>query len=57
MKRLSARKDEIRANLSLGGVGERYTPSEQEIELAENAARAIGLSVAGVDLIHLVPKD
>lgn len=51
MKRLSARKDEIRANLSLGGVGEPYEPSELEIQLAENAARALGLSVAGVDLI------
>ena len=51
MERYSARKDEIRANLSLGGRGVAYEPSESEIELAEQAARAVGLSVAGVDLI------
>lgn len=51
MKRLSARKDEIRANLSLGGIGEAHIPSQLEIELAESAAKALDLSVAGVDLI------
>jgi ribosomal protein S6--L-glutamate ligase len=51
MKRLSARKDEIRANLSLGGIGQPYKPSEYEIELAEKAAKSVGLSVAGVDLL------
>jgi ribosomal protein S6--L-glutamate ligase len=51
MKRISARKDEIRANLSLGGRGLVYKPSESEIEMAECAAKAVGLSVAGVDII------
>jgi ribosomal protein S6--L-glutamate ligase len=51
MKRTSARQDEIRANLSLGGKGEPYTPTETEIDLAERAARAVGLTVAGVDII------
>ena len=51
MKRLSAGKDEIRANLSLGGTGAPYDPSPFEIEIAEKAARAMGLSVAGVDII------
>jgi ribosomal protein S6--L-glutamate ligase len=51
MERVSARKDEIRANLALGGKGLAYSPSEQEISLAEKAAKALGLSVAGVDLI------
>jgi ribosomal protein S6--L-glutamate ligase len=51
MKRLSARRDEIRANISLGGRGIAYRPSEHEIEMAEKAAKAIGLSVAGVDII------
>ena len=51
MKREAGRRDEIRANLSLGGVGTTYQPSEYEIELAERAARAVGLSVAGVDMI------
>lgn len=51
MKRLSSRKDEIRANLSLGGIGLPYEPSEREVEMAEKAAKAIGLSIAGVDII------
>lgn len=51
MQRVSTRKDEIRANLSLGGKGLAYIPSEHEIEIAERAARACGLSVAGVDLL------
>jgi ribosomal protein S6--L-glutamate ligase len=51
MKRTSVRKHEIRTNISLGGKGESYTPSELEIELAEKAAKAVGLSVAGVDII------
>jgi ribosomal protein S6--L-glutamate ligase len=51
MERVSSGKDEIRANLSLGGRGRPYLPSEAEKELAEKAAKAIGLSVAGVDLL------
>jgi ribosomal protein S6--L-glutamate ligase len=51
MKRISVRKDEIRANLSLGGKGVPYQPSPLEIEIAEKAAKAIGLSVAGVDIL------
>jgi ribosomal protein S6--L-glutamate ligase len=51
MKRLSAKKDEIRANLSLGGLGFPYSASEDEIKLAEQAAEAIGLPVAGVDIL------
>jgi len=51
MERLSTRRDEIRANLSLGGKGLPYAPSDHEIELAEKAAKALGLNVAGVDLI------
>jgi RimK family alpha-L-glutamate ligase len=51
MKRISAGKDEIRANLSLGGHGRPYTPSEEEIEIAQKAAKATGLAVAGVDLM------
>jgi len=52
MQRVSTRRDEIRANLSLGGKGLPYEPSEQEIEMAEKAAKAVGLSVAGVDLLR-----
>lgn len=51
MQRVSSGKDEIRANLSLGGHGLPYEPSAAEIEIAEKAAKALGLSVAGVDLL------
>ena len=51
MKREAVRRDEIRANISLGGMGLSYRASEWETELAERAARAVGLSVAGVDII------
>ena len=51
MRREARRRDEVRANLSLGGVGSAYEPSEEEIVMAEQAARAVGLSVAGVDII------
>lgn len=52
MKRESAGKDEIRANLALGGKGFPYTPSLSERQLAVRAARAVGLhEAAGVDII------
>jgi ribosomal protein S6--L-glutamate ligase len=51
MKREAVRKDEIRANISLGGLGLSHKPSDWETELAERAAKAVGLSVAGVDII------
>ena len=51
MKRVSNKKDEFRANISLGGRGEIYKPSEAELEMARAAAKAVGLSVAGVDMI------
>ncbi|HVO86111.1 MAG TPA: ATP-grasp domain-containing protein [Candidatus Binatia bacterium] len=51
MRRISTRKDEIRANISLGGAGYAYKANAYEIELAERSARAVGLSVAGVDIL------
>lgn len=51
MKRMAVRTDEFRANISLGGKGLPYKPSEYEVELAEKAAKAVGLSIAGVDII------
>jgi ribosomal protein S6--L-glutamate ligase len=51
MKRIATKKGEIRANISLGGKGLPYEPSGTEITLAERAAKAIGLNVAGVDII------
>ncbi len=49
MERRSAH--DFRANLSAGGVGFPYVPSEPERELAIEAARAVGAVNAGVDLL------
>ena len=51
MKRVSNKKDEFRANISLGGTGTLYKPSESELEMARAAAKAVGLIVGGVDII------
>jgi ribosomal protein S6--L-glutamate ligase len=51
MKRMATKKDEIRANITLGGQGLFYEPSETETQTAINAAKAMGLGVAGVDII------
>jgi ribosomal protein S6--L-glutamate ligase len=51
MKRISVKKDEIRANISLGGQGQPYDPSDAECSIAIKAAKAMGLGVAGVDII------
>jgi len=51
MKRTSVKKDEIRANLSLGGKGSSYKPTELEAYMAQKAAESLGLLVAGVDIL------
>jgi ribosomal protein S6--L-glutamate ligase len=52
MERMSAKRDEIRANISLGGLGSPYEATAEEMKMAERAAKAVGLSVvAGVDVI------
>jgi len=39
-------------NISKGGRGERYCPTEQERELAIESASAVGARFAGVDLVY-----
>ncbi len=51
MKR-KAKPGEFRSNVHLGGSVENYDLNEQEKESAIKAARVLGLSVAGVDLIQ-----
>ncbi|WP_026313144.1 ATP-grasp domain-containing protein [Actinobacillus capsulatus] len=48
----SGNEGEFRANLHLGGKVQRIVLTEEEQQLAVKAAKAIGLSVAGVDLIR-----
>ena len=51
MKR-KAKPGEFRSNVHLGGSVEKYNLTEQEEESAIKAAKVLGLSVAGVDLIQ-----
>jgi ribosomal protein S6--L-glutamate ligase len=51
MKR-KAKPGEFRSNVHLGGSVENYVLTEQEKESAIKAAKVLGLSVAGVDLIQ-----
>ncbi len=61
MKRISKKKGEFRANISLGGQGVKYKPTPQEEKLAVDISKAIGLEICGVDLIRteegLVPIE
>jgi ribosomal protein S6--L-glutamate ligase len=43
---------EFRSNLHQGGVAEKIKLSKQEKEVAIQAAKALGLAVAGVDLLQ-----
>lgn len=49
------RKGDFRANFSLGGTVELFTPDESTISLAKKALKAVGMTIAGVDI--LVTKD
>jgi len=43
---------DFRANIQNGGSALPYTPMEEEIALAAQACSALGLSFAGVDILH-----
>ena len=43
---------DFRSNIAVGGMGEAYCPSEEEVELAVRCCRVLGLHFAGVDLLH-----
>lgn len=43
--------DDFRANLTLGGSMQAYTPSREECELAVSVTKTLGLDFAGVDLL------
>lgn len=48
----NAEEEEFRANLSLGGKAEIYEPTQREREMAIKSAEAVGLEIAGVDIMH-----
>ncbi len=52
MKR-KAGANEWRSNIHIGGQGVAYEPSEEEKEAALNASFAVGVEIAGVDLISV----
>ena len=43
---------DFRANIQIGGHAEAYTPTQEEIALAQKACRALSLDFAGVDLLQ-----
>ena len=51
MKRTSGDSKDFRANISQGGKGEKVELSKEDEQLCIKAAHAIGLNVAGVDLM------
>lgn len=52
MKRQSKSSEEFRSNLHRGGTATPVEITEEEREMAVNAARIIGLNVAGVDIVR-----
>ena len=48
---LRENKNDFRSNISSGGNGTKYEPAQQYIDLAIKAAKALGLSFAGVDVM------
>ena len=51
MRREASSKDEIRSNLHRGGTAEEVGIPPKLEEVAVSAAKALGLEVAGVDLL------
>jgi ribosomal protein S6--L-glutamate ligase len=52
MKRKTLDEDEFRSNINLGGIGEPVELSPKEIKIALKAAKAMHLSIAGVDILR-----
>ena len=48
---LRENKNDFRSNISNGGNGMKYVPKQEYIDLAIKAAKALGLSFAGVDVL------
>ena len=45
-------ESDFRANIQIGGSALPYTPTRDEVDLAAKACSCLGLSFAGVDLLH-----
>ena len=44
-------KNDFRSNITNGGVAEPYEPTKEEILLAQNACKRLGLTFGGVDIL------
>jgi len=55
MKRKAA-PNEWRSNIHMGGLGTAHKPTNEETEIAVRAAEAVGVEIAGVDLITVENK-
>lgn len=42
---------DFRANIALGGSSERYTPNDEQIELAQKVCATLNLDFAGIDIL------
>jgi len=47
----TAARGDFRANASNGGIMEKYEPTEEEVQLAVEAAAAVQADFAGVDIL------
>jgi len=57
MIREGSSEDAWKTNVHQGATPKPYTPSDEVAELSINAARALHLDIAGVDLLHSVRTD
>ena len=48
---LRENKNDFRSNISNGGTGSKFEPKREYLDLAVNAAKALGLDFAGVDVM------
>ena len=48
---LRENKNDFRSNISNGGTGSKFEPKQEYLDLAVNAAKALGLDFAGVDVM------
>lgn len=48
----TAAMGDFRANATIGGIMEKYTPTEEEAQLAIEAAAAVQADIAGVDILN-----
>ncbi|MBR9681905.1 MAG: RimK family alpha-L-glutamate ligase [Candidatus Altiarchaeota archaeon] len=51
MKRV-AKEGEMRSNIGIGGVGEKYEPTHEEKRMALKSAKVLEMDICGIDIMH-----